>query len=211
MNAPAMTDSPQVVGYRTAIMALRDLAALIEQHPEIDYPNVTFNGGRTSEWTNAITFHVWEVMDSAYYAIPYNERAGREDELLRAGIIKRINTIVEAFPSVEEWVPNDPSASDATSSYDRDYYKLTGTWGDLTIFIIAKRRTLGEDVEVVYAGPQVTLANGKVHALRQTMTIWKPAEGLSPRIMDPATMLESASAGPAIHEIEAVEVEDDPF
>lgn len=209
MNALDIATEPKVEGYRNAIMVLRDLAALVEQHPEIELPSVAF-GKHSYAWSNSVSFNCWGTsmgQPDDWYKLPYEERKEREKQHKRDSIVRQINTIIDAFPSITDWTPNDPSA-DSTDSYAKSYYVVTGTWGNVQVKIAAQREMMGEEVQVMYAGPQVTMQDGSIQALRQTLTVWKPNPDLSARIMDPARMLESASAGPVLQELTATEVID---
>ncbi|ALY10616.1 hypothetical protein FDH86_gp081 [Arthrobacter phage Tank] len=188
MNALDLNPEPKVVGFRTAIEVLRTLAELMEQHPDLPHPVVNFDyDDAKSEYINCVRFSIWDF------------GPGKEERSLH-----KINTIVEAFPDHIQWVPSDPSAE--KDAFAAKYFKVKAMWGNVEVTISCGADLIGQEVDVVNAGPQVRLEDGTLHALRQTMHIWRPNPGLSPRIMNQAKALELAQSGPAMQELEATEV-----
>lgn len=188
MNALDLNPEPVVVGFRTAIEVLHTLAELMEQHPDLPHPHAAFDyDGQKSEYINTVRFSFWDF------------GPGKEERSLA-----KINTIIEAFPDRIQWVPSDPSAE--KDAFAAKYFKVKGMWGNIEVTISCDADLIGQKVDVVHSGPQVRLEDGTLHSLRQTMHIWRPNSGLSPRIMNQAKALELAQSGPAMQELEATEV-----
>jgi hypothetical protein len=191
VTALDLAPEPTVVGFRTAIEVLRTLATLVEQHPDLPHPTVNFDyDGKRSEYSNQVRFSFWDF------------GPGKEERSLH-----KINTIVEAFPDSVQWVPSDPSAE--KDAFAAKYFKVKGMWGNVEVVVSCDAELIGQKVDVVSAGPRVRLEDGTLHALRQTMHIWRPNPGLSPRIMNQAKALDLAQSDPAMQELIATEIVDE--
>lgn len=156
------TEKARVDGPRNAVHILREVAALMEQHPEIDFPRVSFGQYDGDH----ITFHLWGIDNYSLHGAARKEAKLREME-------RRFQLIMNHFPGLE-WVANDPSDDTGAYSYHRDYYILTATYRGAHIKVLCNRKDVGEEVAVVESGPQITEVDGAVRAIRQTATMWRP-------------------------------------
>lgn len=172
----------RVDGPRNAAHILSEVAALMEQHPEIEMPRISF----ACYDEDAITFHLHNVTD---YSLPYKGDA-RKEATLRT-MERQFQIVMDWFPGVAEWVANDPSDDKPGTAYafHRDYYILTGKYRGALIKIMCSREAVGEKVSVIESGPSITKVDGAVRSIRQTATMWRPNITLS-KLSTPAYELE---------------------
>lgn len=180
----------QLAGFRNALMVLREVAALAEQHPGTPLPDITFKP-KDGAVKGELKFHVWGSGVSYYDGgdgMTYGERK-------RLAIENAINAIVDAYGHDLEWVANDPSDGD----YAKSYFVLSTVWHGMEVNITTMRSDVGEEVTVIESGPQVLTDGDTVQLVRQTATVWKPNISIGRR----ATPAYELEAKPLVLAVEA--------
>lgn len=183
----------QLAGFRNALMALREVAALAEQHPEVPFPDVEFKTDKKAGTvTGLVKFHVW----GSGVSYGYGERGTSYAERKRLSIENTINSIIDAYGPELEWVANDPSQD----GYHKSYFQLTAQREGVSVEIVTMRSDVGEEVTIIESGPQVLNGeDGTVQLVRQSATVWKPNISIGRR----ATPAYELEAKPLVLAVEA--------
>lgn len=146
-------------GFRNDIMFLRSLSELMEKHPELPRPRVSFDRGYGRTGKNYSSVHWYlspdydlrgtlsnEEEDTLDWEKRYDVIDARSKDLRRVDLERRIATIldgIEALGGIEgEWEKNDPEKD----SYS---YTLTGKWMGANVSISCNREAVCEKVVVL--------------------------------------------------------------
>lgn len=154
---------PRVAGPRNAAHILREISVMVEQHG-IDMPRVQFG----SYDGDSISHYIHGAYD---YGLPYSDKEGRANSK-RLDMENQFNKLTELWDALDgplEWVSNDPS-----EPHQKEYFRLAALYRGAKIELWCSRSDIGEFVEQIESGPQLTQRDGEVQLVRQQVTVWKP-------------------------------------
>lgn len=154
-------------GPREGVWLMRLLAELVEKNPQINFPGVEFG----KYGSDSVRFHVWGHNVEYDYRTSTASRAAQK----RLAIENEFNTITEFFGPDLEWTANHPSDGDRVS-FNKDYFILTAIHSSgVELSILAQRSDVGEQVQALDSGPDITETDGGyMQAVRTSVTVWKP-------------------------------------
>lgn len=160
-----MAEKPKtrVAGPRNAAHILREISVLVEQHG-VEFPRIEFGGYNSDH----VVFHLSAYHITYDYSVPEHVRK-RAGALHIENEIAKLTEFWDGLDGPLEWVSNDPS-----EPHQKDYFRLAALYRGCKIELWCNRSDIGEFVEQIESGPQLTRRGGEVQLVRQQVTVWKP-------------------------------------